>query len=875
MKSITSAFRRLVGMEDSVPQVTCYPPLGQVTCAKNTPLRFTVVLESDREDWEVQIWHNIGVPEWTALPLPKCVSDAVPLLNGDQAPNSRQAFSDEIVRPSCAGQFQFTVRFRETSQTDWRWVNQEPRIADGELIFASPRTAAENFAEYFENLSSEIEIQTRQSEAPGAVLWHLAGSVDAVEDGNPGVVRTLPLGTPSSVSRFFALIRMWTPWLGPRQGKGKFELNEDALLCSFLRTDGVHVVLLGVSGIDNVLTVLGSGANGEVLVKAQNDNTTSARFQILASAAEDFEVAMSALIYEARKLVRPYTTQDVVETCPQKDPEAQWLSTWADGLTYCTWNGLGQNLTEGKVLSALRELKKHGINITNLIMDDNWQTLDNEGKAQWDRAWKQFEANPKAFPHGLKKTVDAIREENRNIDTIAVWHSLLGYWHGISPEGELAALYKTKEVEIKNPGTGKDIDAKRSPVLAIDPQDVQRFYDDFYRFLSSAGINGVKTDAQYFLDLLVNPEDRRRFTSSYQDAWSISSSRYFDTKVISCMSLFPQNIFHSLLPTNKFTIPVRNSDDFFPDVESSHPWHLFCNAHNALFTRYLNVIPDWDMFQTTGAYAGFHAAARCVSGGPVYITDVPGKHNLDLINQITAPTIQGTTVILRPSIIGRTLDMYHDLNEGHILRVGTYTGRAPTGSGIIGLFNIASSTKSCIIPVSDFPGVHNPDAQYVVRAHTSGKLAEGLHASDSSAVVSVKLEQKGWEILTVYPTQSFTLKGGSEPTYVSVLGLLGKMTGIAALLMSDISIESNGRLRFDVSLKALGILGIYISDLSRWDIEENCMVTISGRAIPQETVRKSGGKKGKVLEIDLQTAWKELGLDAGWSNEIRATLFIG
>ena len=46
-----------------------------------------------------------------------------------------------------------------------------------------------------------------------------------------------------------------------------------------------------------------------------------------------------------------------------------------DGLSYCTWNGLGQNLNEEKVLKALESLSKHNINITGLIIDDNWQSL--------------------------------------------------------------------------------------------------------------------------------------------------------------------------------------------------------------------------------------------------------------------------------------------------------------------------------------------------------------------------------------------------------------------------------------------------------------------------------------------------------------------
>ncbi|KAL4869469.1 hypothetical protein BDV12DRAFT_167795 [Aspergillus spectabilis] len=840
--------------------VTSYPPLGQVTCLPREKIKFNILLESDSNiDWEVQVWHNIDVSEWSGLPLEKSSSTAVPFFSSGQVSETRLVYAGEVDRPQ-SGSARFTVRYREILEDEWQWVNREQDLGDGELIFTSldpnselHTSSAEDLAKYFDKLSPDVQVETRKSESPGAALWHLSGSVEPARDGQSGVL-SLPLGVPSLVSRFFALVRVSTPWLGPRQGKDQLVLKEDAILCSFLRTDGVHIVLLGVSGVDDVQTVLGSSSSGEVVVKSRNDNSKTAKFQVLAAAADAFEIAMSALVYEARKLVRPYDIS-------ADEPKVQWLSSWYDGLTYCTWNGIGQNLTEEKILSALDDLQTNGIKIKGLIIDDNWQSLDNDGAGGWHRGWTRFEAND-AFPQGLAKTVATIRERHPNIEYITVWHALLGYWGGISPTGELAATYKTKEVQ-----TNSTI---RSSVLAIDPDDIQRFYNDFYSFLSGAGITGVKTDAQSFLDLMNDPEDRRRFATAYQDAWSISSLRHFGPKVISCMSQFPQTIFHSQLPTTKPTIVVRNSDDFFPDVEDSHAWHIFCNAHNALLTRYLNILPDWDMFQTSHPYASFHATARCVSGGPIYITDTPGQHNTTLINQMIASTPQQTTIILRPSLVGRTLDMYNDINEGHILQIGTYTGRARTGSGIIGLFNVSPTKKSSIILLSKFPGVYASDSEtrYIVRAHTTGKIADALH---SASAVSVKLHEKQWEILTAYPAQPFILKD-KTPTQIAILGLLGKMTGVAALLTSGISLESNGRLRIDVGLKALGVLGIYFSDLGRWDIDDNFMVLISGRPVPRKTVWK---EDRKVLAVDIEEAWRVMELEAGWSNEVHVSVFLG
>lgn len=856
------------------------------------------------QPWEVDIWHNISGLEWTALHLEKQDSPIAPLMNGEASEyqSYRHVFSQEISLPEAGGHSQLTVRFRPSPDTDWHWVNEQQHVGDGELIFAPRLTfevsesSGEQLSKYFDHLSSEINVESRKSEAPGATLWKVSGAMDPAKDGKSSS-RSLSLGTPSVLARYFALVRVWTPWLGPRHGRETFKLTEDAIMCSFLRTDGIHVVLLAVSGTSNV-TVFGSGDVGEVVVRSQSDSTEASEFQVLVAVADQFDVAMSSVMYEARKAVRPFkedhsSEQAATPISPpgdsyvmvEKDPEVQWLANWYDGLSYCTWNGLGQNLTEEKLLEALRSLKDNGINISNLIIDDNWQSLDSEVRPQFKRRWKQFEANPSAFPRGLKHTIQAIRENHRNIEHIAVWHALFGYWGGIAPDSELTEKYKTKEVKIKDPAASGPITHafEDRSLLVIDPEDIQRFYSEFYGFLSSAGVDSVKTDAQFFLDLLEDPDDRRNFAAGYQDAWSIASLRYFSTRAISCMSLFPQAIFHNQLPTNKPTIPLRNSDDFFPEVPESHPWHIFCNAHNALFTRFLNVLPDWDMFQTSHPYASFHAAARCVSGGPIYITDEPGKHNMTTIHEMTAPTVHGYTVILRPSIVGRTIDTYHGYNEGHILRVGTYTGWARTGSGILGLFNVSTANKSCLVPLLDFPGIHEDyTTKYIVRSHTSGKITDPMSPTDGNSVVAVNLGQKEWEILTAYPTRTFTLRANPEKniphevqTDVAVLGLLGKMTGAAALVSSDVYMETSGRLRLDISLKALGTLGIYFSNLGHRSIAHNFMVTILGDPVPQKTVQLEGGEDARLLSVDILAAWNLMRLEPGWSNEVIVHVFVG
>lgn len=317
-----------------------------------------------------------------------------------------------------------------------------------------------------------------------------------------------------------------------------------------------------------------------------------------------------------------------------------------------------------------------------------------------------------------------------------------------------------------------------------------------------------RRSAQFILDTFVSAEARRDLIPTYLDAWTVSSLRYFSVKAISCMSQTPQILFHSQMPQSRPPFLVRNSDDFFPNVPTSHPWHIFVNAHNALFTQHLNVVPDWDMFQTVHEYSGFHAAARCVSGGPIYITDVPGEHDFDLINQMTGPSPRGKTIIFRPSVMGKSLDQYIGYDDGQLLLIGTYHGAAATETGMIGIFNVAQRPLSQLIPLSKFPGVK--EAQYyVVRAHSSGLVSKPMQVVDKDALLYVTLGIRGYDILSSYPLRGFVHENRSGPstTWIANLGLVGKMAAAAAVADSRMIMTENGRVTIDTNLKALGVLG--------------------------------------------------------------------
>ncbi|KAL8668963.1 MAG: hypothetical protein Q9168_006426 [Polycauliona sp. 1 TL-2023] len=317
------------------------------------------------------------------------------------------------------------------------------------------------------------------------------------------------------------------------------------------------------------------------------------------------------------------------------------------------------------------------------------------------------------------------------------------------------------------------------------------------------------------------------------------------------------------------------------------------------------------MFQTSHPYSSYHAAARCISGGPIYITDTPGQHSLPLIHAMTAKTTQGTTRILRPNSVGKCIEagVYIPYEALRFLKVGTYhTGASASyGISILAIFNVSEQPLSELIPLRDFDGVGDAgdEKRWIVRAYPSGRISQPMALSSEVPVVEMGLEMKGWGILTAYPLISLDTGVGkidaavfditddavekkekavekekkqkekqkekTKKTDIAILGLLGKMTGAAAVVGTPaIEIRENGSLRIEVTLKALGVLGIYISPpppSSSSSLHDHTIVLIHNQPVPAHTVTISTESE-RVIEIDIETAWREMGLQAGWGNEV-------
>jgi len=304
--------------------------------------------------------------------------------------------------------------------------------------------------------------------------WSFSSSVPAATGQSS--FSHIKLGLPTNILRWFCLARESRPWLCPRQGGSKLSLDEDAILVSFLRDDGLHLVLLAVS-LNDVLVVFRSDEEGNLVAIARNERSVTGTVNVLAAVGRTFEEANEAVMLYARQMVEKEIRDMRKEIVSMtKSISSESLDEWYDTFAYCTWNGLGQDLTEQKISDALDRMSKSGICFSTIIIDDNWQSIDDFGPNNFHHRWIEFEANRMAFPRGLKQTISAIKEQHSSIKHVAIWHGILGYWNGIAPDGELARCYKTKTIKKQDNGFFGG-----GCLVAVDADDAHMLYDDFYK----------------------------------------------------------------------------------------------------------------------------------------------------------------------------------------------------------------------------------------------------------------------------------------------------------------------------------------------------------------------------------------------------------
>jgi hypothetical protein len=318
--------------------LTCHPPLGQTTTVPSDrkSVKFTVLIESSagsEKTWEAALWHNFDDKEkWTSLTLESAPEPAITVVRPSQINVRRQFFTIDLPgRPNHGGALSYTITFRAGEDEPWKWANEQFSTSDGRLIYQSGDTLSDDLTKYIDGLPPYLQIAKEQSESPETALWSITSPVNAASGATSGYSNNT-LGRPLKFSRWFALVRLWSPWLAPRQGKDRFQPDKEAILATFEREDGSHLVVLAVSGVDNVLTTLGHDGEGRIVIHSRNDSENDGVSRLVAAVGNSLDHAIAAVMYHARKLAMKYEAATGEVEAEFKaladDFKPEWLENW-------------------------------------------------------------------------------------------------------------------------------------------------------------------------------------------------------------------------------------------------------------------------------------------------------------------------------------------------------------------------------------------------------------------------------------------------------------------------------------------------------------------------------------------------------------------
>lgn len=292
----------------------------------------------------MQLWSNVSDRDnWSAYDLESSRDNVYEVQTPSIKTHPKKWFGATLPAKHPSHPVGFTIRFRSKGDQGWKWIHDQSGAEDGTLIFQSPvdEIAPRDLKECFDGLSSDLKIEQVQSDTPDTRLWSIEASAASAKGEQSGI-STHILGAPKHLVRWFSLVRLWSPWLAPRQGKGPPFAEKDGVLYSFLRTDGTHVVVLAISGIEDVLTVF-RHEHDKITIHARSDRETEGVARVLVAVGNSFEEANAAVMYRARRVVAPYLliasedqkVIDSIEARSKDDVKASWVQDWYDGFTYC------------------------------------------------------------------------------------------------------------------------------------------------------------------------------------------------------------------------------------------------------------------------------------------------------------------------------------------------------------------------------------------------------------------------------------------------------------------------------------------------------------------------------------------------------------
>jgi len=180
--------------------LSSYPPLGQATQLSCGDVKFHAVLEVDQgrvnEPWQVALWYSQGSDTWEEIILSRSPVDSSPssLATVDET-LSRLFFSSTL---SVKSTFSFTLKFRPSPESSWRWARDEQGLGDGTVIVNSSAAGSDpkgDLKDLIKHLNPCFSVQSAPSQVPRTQVWTLDTTAKAA-NGEDSYSDDIDIGVP-------------------------------------------------------------------------------------------------------------------------------------------------------------------------------------------------------------------------------------------------------------------------------------------------------------------------------------------------------------------------------------------------------------------------------------------------------------------------------------------------------------------------------------------------------------------------------------------------------------------------------------------------------------------------------------------------------
>lgn len=359
------------------------------------------------------------------------------------------------------------------------------------------------------------------------------------------------------------------------------------------------------------------------------------------------------------------------------------------GLGWCTWDAFYQEPSSDKIFRKLEELKRLGIHLNYVLIDDGWSQVRDM------RLWS-FREDLQKFPDGLSACIARIKQEY-GIPYVGVWQAFNGYWKGIHPDGPVAKEMGSALLQCPN------------GLLIPAPEQARNyaFWNHWHRYLQAQGVDFVKVDNQttysYYIDDIC-----RNVAGVWQAHEGLERSvfEHFGGKMINCMGM---GVADQL--TRPRSALNRNSNDFLPKLQDGFVRHIQANIYNAPVHSQL-MYCDYDMWWSRHESAKPSSVLRAISGGPVYISDPIGETDRTYLTPLCEP--DGSVPQLDSQAMPTYDCFYRDCpRDCYPLKVFNRCGE----NFAVAAFGLSDETVQGSLRLADIPGA---SGEYLICEYFSG-----------------------------------------------------------------------------------------------------------------------------------------------------------